>query len=703
MTSSVVLPIVIALLAARAGDEIPPTATVEVVETLHGTEVADPFRWLEDGSDAGVQTWMEQQNAATRARLQADPAARESLRKRLDVLYGATTLTSPRVVRDRYFFFRQSVGQNQPVLYQKRRNLSADASEVLNPNTMSADATTAVDWWYPSPDGKLIAYGRSTSGDELSTLHLRNVDSAADTALKIPRTRSCSVAWDRDGGGFHYVQYPAAGSVPEEQLLTTRLVRYHRFGTAVQDDPIVFGKDAPPNEWHDVMNASDHAFQFLTASLDWSRNDLYIRRNEPGAVFEPVAVGLAAQFEADVLDDTLLLLTTLDAPRKRIMATSVDKPGQEHWRELVPQQKGVIESLTIIDGKLVLRVLENAYSRLLVFGPDGTQVTEVPLPTLGTVTDVTGRPDRPELIFRFESFVFPPTLFRYDLGTHELTSVEQTSIDADLDAYETRQVWFESRDGTRVPMFLIHRRGLEQDGRNPTVLYGYGGFGVSVVPRFRRDLLPWLDQGGVFASANLRGGGEFGEEWHQAGRLGQKQNVFDDMIAAAEHLVREQVTSPERLGIMGGSNGGLLVGAVMVQRPDLCRAVYCAVPLLDMLRYHKFLIGSLWIPEYGSADDPDQFAWLLAYSPYHNVKAETAYPAALFTAAESDSRVDPLHARKMAARVQAANNGPHPILLWIERQAGHGKGKPLDKLVETKVDQWIFFQQQLVGPPGAVE
>ncbi|MBU0618340.1 MAG: prolyl oligopeptidase family serine peptidase [Planctomycetes bacterium] len=692
---------VIALLGAAAVSptqaqrpDYPPTRVAVVTDVVHGVTIEDPYRWLESSDDPEVRCWTEQQNALTRRYLDQFQNTRQTLSKRLTKLYSAATVSSPRVFGERYFFTKREGEQNHSIVYVKEGGIDAEPRAVLNPNQFSQDGTTALDWWFPSPDGALIAYGKSCGGDEKSTLLVRDVTTGEDRSLAIPYTRSNSVAWDADGRGFYYLRFPEPGFVPAGDENYYRHVYYHKLDTDWREDPKVFGQGRPKEEWPRIRPSSDYRYLLLTIGRGWSEQDLYIRRADEEE-FRPVAVGLRVLLMGDVLDDKLYLLTNHEAPRYRVVVTDPANPGPETWKDVIPEQKGVIESMKIVGGKLIVSVMENAYSRLCVYEIDGKMSTEIELPTLGSVSDIRGRHDVGELFFQFESFTHPPTVFRYDLGTHQMIVVDRMEVDLDLSQYETKQVWFNSKDGTRVPMFVIHKQGLELNGNSPTVLCGYGGFNNNVTPSFLQHPLPFLDAGGVYALANLRGGGEFGEEWHQAGQLENKQNVFDDMIAACEKLIADKYTRPERLALRGGSNGGLLVGAMITQRPDLFRAAYCAVPLLDMVRYHRFSIARLWIPEYGSAEDPEQFKYLHAYSPYHHVRPGVKYPAVLFTTAESDSRVDPMHARKMTALMQVAGSSDNPILLWVEQKAGHGKGKPLRQQIAERVDSWVFFMWQL--------
>jgi prolyl oligopeptidase len=680
--------------AAAQRVEYPAARVEDLVEMLHGVAVADPYRWLENGDDASVQAWTEKQNALTRRVLDADPALRAALSRRLIELASVENQTAPSIYGRRYFFMRHEGTQNHAVYCVREGAFDAPLRELINPNTFSNDGTVALDWQFPSPDGSLVAYGKSPDGSERSTLYVRDVATGRDLELAIPYTRDASVAWDADGGGFHYVRYPAPGSVPAGDENYDRKVYHHRLGTNWQSDVLVYGEGTPKEQWNNCYRSSGWEHLFLRTSMGKAQCDLYVQRAGEQA-FTPIAVGLPGVFAADVVGERLFLLTDYQAPRSRVLTADLRNPGPESWNELIPQQRGVIENMKLVGGRLVLRIVEDVCSKLRVFALDGRLLKEFELPTLGLINEISGRPEGDELFFTFQSFIYPPTVFRYDFATDQMQAMHQKQYDIDFGGYVTRQVWFTSKDGTRVPMFVIHRNGMTLNGDNPTILYGYGGFDNSVNPRFAAGLTVWLDRGGVFASANLRGGGEFGRDWHLAGRLDRKQNGFDDMIAAAEKLIADGYTRPERLGVKGASNGGLLVGAVITQRPELFRAAYAGVPLMDMLRYHRTQIARLWIPEYGCADEADAFRYLYAYSPYHRVVDGVKYPAVLLTTAESDSRVDPMHARKMAARLQAATASDRPVLLWVERKAGHGKGRPLSKRIEGDVDSWVFFISQL--------
>ncbi|MBI1798415.1 MAG: S9 family peptidase [Candidatus Eisenbacteria bacterium] len=671
----------------------PASPAHDVADTLHGQVLVDPFRWLEEGASPETRRWCEEQNALTRRTLDAFPA-RADLARRLGELYAIPTTSEPRVCGSRVFFSRRTAGQNQPVV----EGIDAPGAAprvVIDPNVLAADGTVALDWMYPSPDGALIAYGTSPGGSEHSTLHVRDVAKGGDLGESIPNTQHASVAWDPDGSGFVYSRHPEAGEVPAGEEIFHESLAHHRIGDDPARDEIVFdGKGRDIHESRAVWLSSDSKFVFLSTSLDRAKNDLSVRPAGSSDPFRAVAEGVDGTVTGDACQGRLYLLTNVDAPRYRIVTPGPDADPRK-WKDVVPQQDGVIEDFTIVHGKLAVRLMVNASSRLRIFSLAGHLEREVALPALGSVSEMAANPTGRSLYLTFVSFTHPAAVYVYDVESHALTTLEPSVPGVRADDYETRQVWFSSKDGTRVPMFLVHRRGLAMDGQRPTLLSGYGGFNISETPAFRADLFPWLERGGVYALASLRGGGEFGRAWHESGRLAKKQNVFDDFHAAAEYLVKSKVTNASRLAARGGSNGGLLMGAVLTQRPELYAAIVCQAPLLDMLRYQRFLMAQYWVPEYGSSEDPQQFRYLLAYSPYQNVRSGVKYPATLITTAEEDSRVDPCHARKMAALLQSRTGSDAPILIRIERKAGHGQGKPVSKRIDEGVDVLSFLMMRL--------
>jgi len=477
-------------------------------------------------------------------------------------------------------------------------------------------------------------------------------------------------------------------------------VYYHKVGTDYEHDRYVWGEGRPIDEEPRPYSSSDHTYVLLNFFRDPAKNDLYFGKLDSTDPLKAVAEGLDAITIDDIaggdrVDGRLFLRTNYKAPRYRMCTTTVDKPTPENWRDLVPQQKGVIDGFAIVSRRLVIRVSEDVHSRLLVYDLHGRFIEEIPLPGIGTVSSFTGTLDGPGLFFTFSSWVVPTAACRYDLQTSTLEKLHQRACPIDLRKYETKQIWFTSKDGTRVPMFVVSNKNVKLDGNNPTLLYGYGGFNAGFYPRYRPRILPFLERGGVWALANIRGGGEFGQQWHDSGRRERKQNCFDDFYAAGEKLIELGYTRPERLACKGGSNGGLLIGAAVVQRPDLFQAALAQVPLMDMLRFHKWGMGAQWVHEYGNPEDPDEFAWVRAYSPYHNVKDGVDYPATLIVTAESDNRVDTAHAFKMTARLQDATSGDRPILVRVERKAGHGAGKPLSMRIEHQSQDWAFLMWQL--------
>jgi len=674
------------------------TRREDVFDELHGVRVADPYRWLEDGESAEVQRWVEEQNAHTRRVLETF-GERDAIRKRLEELLTIGVVGAPAVRKtktgDRYFHIRREGAQNQPVLYV-RDGVRGTDKPLVDPNGLSQDGTVALDWWMPSPDGRFVAYGLSESGDEESTLFVRDVATGQDTSDRISRTRYASVAWLPDASAFYYTRYPEKGTVPEGEERYHRKVFFHRLGDDPKNDVEVFGAGREMTDSPSVSLSPDGRWLVVRVHQGWDKSEVYLKDlRKNGGDFVPVVTGVHALFDPIVRNDALYIRTNENAPRYKLYKVDPKKPERAAWKEILPEKDDVLDDVTVVGSEIVATYMSDVASRILRFSRDGKPKGEVALPTLGASRGASGRFDGEEVFFDFSSFAVPPTIHRLDLKSGKTEVWDEVRADVDSSAYEVTRIRARSKDGTMVPAFVVHKKGLVKDGKAKTVLNAYGGFNISLLPSFQRASNLLLERGGILVVANLRGGGEFGEAWHRAGMLESKQNVFDDAIAVAEELIAQGYTSPEHLGVMGGSNGGLLVGALVTQRPDLFRAAVSAVPLLDMVRYHRFLIAKLWIPEYGSSDDPEQFRWLHAYSPYHRVKEGTAYPAVLFTTAASDSRVDPLHARKMAAMLQWATSSEKPILLRVETKAGHGAGKPVAKLVDELTDVYSFLLSQL--------
>ena len=671
----------------------PPAFRGDEAEVLHGDEIADPYRWLERGG-AETRAWTDAQNVRTRAVLDAAPG-QEHFRRRLGALLGVGLLGTPRPIAGRVFYDRRSPGARQSVL--RVRDGDRDRA-LIDPNGLDPAALIALDWWYPSPDGALVAYGLSRGGTELSTLHLIDVATGRVLADTIPFTQRAQVAWT--GNGFYYTVHPAPGSVPPGDEHYYRRVRHHRLGQDPSGDALVFGDGLPKESLLSVEADTKGRWVVLSAAEGWTRNDLYLLSTESGSDGPRTIIqGADGISQAIVAAGRLWIRTNVGSPNYRIVVADPSAP--DSWRTIVPEGEWPIESFDVTRSHLVVHTLERATSRLAIWSHDGVRQRDVPLDPF--VSLLGGSPVADQESERFgytiESFVRPQAAYIADAETGESACVAALAVPAGLDhlAIAVEQRVYRSKDGTEVPMFLVHRSDVRPAGDVPTILNGYGGFNISRTPAYSGALAAWVEASGLYVVANLRGGAEFGERWHRAGMRGNKQNVFDDFAAAAEALVATGWTSAGRLGISGGSNGGLLVGAALTQRPELFAAAVCAVPLLDMLRYQHFLIARFWIDEYGSSEDPEQYRWLRAYSPYQNARAGTRYPAVLFTTAEGDSRVDPGHARKMAALLQwEQRDDPDAVTLArVDRDAGHGIGKPLDKQVDDLADQLAFFSWRL--------
>ncbi len=681
----------------------PRAAQKPVIDMYHGVKVLDNYRWLEDGQSPETQKWVTQEMAYTRGILNRLPG-REAIHNRLTELLSIGSVTPPVMAGRHYFYTRREGLQNQPVLYV-RDGLDGADRVLVDANKLSADGTIALDWFQPSETGKYIAYGTSPSGSEMSTLHILETKTGTVLADTIERTRAASIAWKLDNSGFYYTRSPKPGEVPAGQEMYNRHVYYHELTNDPEDipedsDQPIFGEGRDPEDWPNISLSNDGRWLLINVSQGWTKSELFLWKTNAGTPPTRITTGKNFLYSGEIYNGKLYITTNEDAPRYRVFVTDVGNYEREAWKELIPQSDAVLQGVAVYGGKLFAQYEQNASTQLKLFDLDGKMVKDLALPAIGSVYQTGGRWDRDEIFYGFQSFTFAPSIYRYDLkeaSTSLWSKVEAPSIDPA--AYEVNQEWFKSKDGTRVPMFVVNKKGVQKNGKNPTLLTGYGGFNVSLTPSFSRTAYLWMEHGGIFAVANLRGGAEFGEDWHRAGMLDKKQNVFDDMIAAAEYLMAEKYTDKNHLAIQGGSNGGLLMGAMITQRPDLFRAVVCQVPLLDMIHYQDFQIAKLWVPEYGTSENAEQFKWLYAYSPYHHVKPGVEYPATLFMTADTDTRVDPMHAKKMTAEMQAeAKNGTshtRPILLRIESKAGHGAGKPVTKQIEEFTDVYSFLFWQL--------
>jgi prolyl oligopeptidase len=669
----------------------PRTARENVIDDVHGEKIADPYRWLEADTAERVRDWTDQQNARTRSVLDPLPE-RAAFARRLRELLSVGLLSTPRPIAGRIFHTRREGEQKQAVLYVRDSGQAADRA-LIDPNALDPSGLVTLDWYYPSQDARYVAYGLSHGGDEMSILHVLETATGEELPDRIPHTQRSTVAWVE--GGFYYTVHPAPGSVPPGDENYYRRVRYHRLGDDPATDALVFGEDRPKEDILGVSASEDGRWILLAAFKGWAKNDLYLLdRDHPERGLAAVLEGKDAIAEGFVLGGSLWLRTNLDAANYRVVSAACESPDASRWETLIPEGKDVIESFDRTRDRVAVLRLRRATSRLATYDLQGRDEREIPLPSLGAIELVEGDHDGDLIGYTFQSFTQPPIAFVADARTGKAEEIVRLRMRLGLDvaSVTVEQTAYASKDGTEVTMFLVHGKDVAPTGQVPTLLSGYGGFNISRVPAYAAGVAAWVEAGGLFALPNLRGGGEYGETWHRAGMLGNKQNVFDDFHSAAEALIERGWTTPERLAISGGSNGGLLVGAALTQRPDLFAAVYCAVPLLDMLRYQNFRIARFWIAEYGSAENPRQAEWLRKYSPYHNVRAGVRYPPVLFTTAEGDSRVDPMHARKMAALLQAQSEDPDSVvLLRVDRDAGHGIGKPLDKQVDDFADQYAFI------------
>lgn len=680
----------------------PATRTDAQIDDYHGTKVTDPFRWLEDVDSPETLAWVTTQNQVTFDYLRELPG-REALKKRLSELYDYERFSVPYCRGGRYFYARNSGLQNQSVLYVQEGS-TGTARELLDPNRLSADGTVALALTEPSPDGALLLYGIAASGSDWQEFKVRRVGDGTDLSDHLRWIKFSGGSWTKDGKGFFYSRYPEpkTGETMVAQNRNMKML-YHRIGTSQADDVVVYERPDQP-DWG-FAGQFTHDGRYLLINV-WVGTETrqrvhYLDLVDPS---HPTVTGTVVRLldEADAAygfignqGPLFHFRTDRDAPRGRVIAIDSRGSGPSAVQETIPEQPDALESVVEVGGRLVASYLSDAKSAVRIFERDGRPVRDIELPGIGSAAGMSGDPDRPELFYAFTSFLSPGTVYRYDVTTGAAEVFRSPKLKFDPARYTTEQVFYQSKDGARVPMFLTHRRDLAKNGANPTILYAYGGFDVSLTPSFDPALVGWLESGGVYAQPNLRGGGEYGKDWHEAGMFEKKQNVFDDFVAAAEYLFREGYTSSAYLAIEGASNGGLLIGATMTQRPDLAAVALPAVGVMDMLRYHKFTIGWAWASEYGSADDPKHFPVLKAYSPLHNLKPGTDYPATLVTTADHDDRVVPGHSFKFAAALQAATAWRRPAYIRIEIKAGHGFGKPISKTIEERADVFSFVLANL--------
>ena len=694
--------------------DYPETKTVDTVDVYHGTVVPDPYRWLEDLGAPETKAWIDAQNEVTFDYL-SSISERDAIEERLTELYDYPKYSVPNRKGDRLFFSKNDGLQDQSVVYVQpvgeaspedassdeatSANGGAEPRVLLDPNTWSEDGTVALSALRVSDDGRYAAYGISESGSDWRSVRVRDVETGEDLPETLRWVKFSTPAWAPDGDGFYYGRYPepAEGETYEATVDGMQLY-YHALGTPQSEDRLVYERPDDPKLGFAPQVTDDGRYLVITAWKGTAEeNGLYVKDlTDPDADIRRVLDDFDASYQmVGSAGSTFYLLTNREAPNKRLVALDVETP-EAGFEPLIPASDAVLQSVTHAGGRFVVHALDDVKARLTVHAMDGTLERTIALPAIGSVGGIRGDAGRDELFYAFTSYTYPTTIYRADLAVGTEAVFRRPEIPGfDADRYTVEQAFFESTDGTEVPMFIVHRKGLARDGTHPALMYGYGGFNISLTPSFSTSRLVWLEMGGVYAVPNLRGGGEYGQAWHEAGMLDNKQTVFDDFAAAGEYLIEAGYTSREKLAIQGGSNGGLLTGASITQRPDLFGAAIVSVGVLDMLRYHEFTIGWAWVPEYGSSDDPAQFEYLYAYSPLHNVEDGAAYPPTLITTADTDDRVVPGHSYKFAARLQAAQGGDAPILLRVETKAGHGAGTPTSKIIDAQADRYAFLARTL--------
>jgi len=677
----------------------PETATVDHVDTYHGQEVADPYRWLEDDvrESEDVSNWVASQNDVTFAYLATIPE-RELIVKRMTELWDFERYGLPRKEGGRYFFSYNNGLQNQSVIFTQT-SLDVEAELLIDPNGWSDDGTVALASYSPSPDGNMVAYLVQDGGSDWREARVLNVETGEVLEDRLEWLKFTALSWAGDGSGFYYSRYPATSAEEKFQSLNKGMTIYfHEVATLQEEDVVVYATPDQPDWGPRAQITDDGKHMIITISVGTDSRysiaykDMAYPESEPAMIIEG--------FDYDYslvgnIGNDLYFRTNNDAPKNRLIIINAESPEPENWREVIGEAEDVLDDVDLVGGRIVAQYMQDAWSVIKIFDLEGAQVGNVDLPGIGTARGFAGKDDDPETFFSYSSFNTPSTINRLDVSTGEVAVFKAPEVVFDSDDYTVEQVFYESKDGTRVPMFISHLKSVVPDGERPTMLYAYGGFNISMQPSFSTTRLAWMEMGGVYAVANLRGGGEYGEEWHKAGTKLEKQNVFDDFIAAGEYLIREGYTNTEKLAIFGGSNGGLLVGAVTNQRPELFGAALPAVGVMDMLRFHKFTAGRFWTDDYGSSDNPEEFEALRAYSPYHNIKTGTEYPAILVTTADTDDRVVPGHSFKYAAAIQQAQAGDAPVLIRIETRAGHGAGVPTEKVIEDYADRWAFLVRNL--------
>jgi len=699
MLRVLILLVMIATVAVSRPIDYPKADKGDVVDDYFGTKVPDPYRWLEDPDSPATVAWVKAENVLTAAYMEKLPD-RAGFREELTKLLNTQRFTVPNWQGHRYLYRKNEGLQNQSVIYTLQK-LGDEPQVLLDPNQLASDGTVAVTSTAVSDDGRLLAYGVAASGSDWNEIRVRDIDGHKDLPDVIKWVKFSGPSWTKDNKGFFYSRFPEPNQAVNQTFakLAYQKLYYHRLGDAEDQDQMIYERPEDPDLAFDTDVSREGRFLLMQVNKGTEQRDLLYFKDlgDPAAPkidapFQPIVDKFEADFKvAGLIGNRLFLVTDLDAARYKIVEVDLTNPGRDHWKEIVPQSKDLLEDATLVGGKLVVKYLVDAKNQLLLFDLDGKRESEIGLPALGTVDSLSGNPDRSELFYSFTSFLYPTAIYRYDVSTGQKAVFQKTNVDFDPDRYETKQIFYPSKDGTKIPMFIVCKKGLELNGNNPVYLTAYGGFNISMTPSFAAIYATWIEKGGVFALPNLRGGGEYGREWHEAGIKEHKQNVFDDFIGAAQALIDGKYTNAKKIAIVGGSNGGLLIGAAITQRPDLFGAAVAAVGVLDMLRFQKFTIGWAWQSDYGSSDTKEGFQYLIKYSPLQNIKEGTCYPPTLVSTGDHDDRVVPGHSFKFAATLQAAQGCSNPALIRIETKAGHGSGKPISKVIEEESDILAFM------------
>ncbi len=686
--------------SAQKSRAYPASRVQDISDLLFGQTVRDPYRWLEDVKSPEVQGWMNSQDKLAREELAKLPG-RDALVARLTELFYLESVSPPNHRGSRFFYLRRHADKEKGIVYFREGERGKE-QVLIDPNGLSPDGSISLHGWVPTLDGKSVAYSLHKNNADYGTLYVMNVGNRKVSQVDVIENVRGAGSWTPKGEGFYYTSFPEVPGVPVAERTGQSEIRFHKIGTDPKTDRLIHEKTGDSGQFQNAGISRDgHWLLRIVSKGTGQATDVYYQDlRKRNRAWKPLVVGVDAVFRVEVWKDQFYIHTNDHAPNWRVYRADANRPARENWKEIVPEdQEAVLQRAAVVGQRLSLAYLRNVRSEIELRTLDGAPLRKVPLPGIGSSTGISGDPEQDDAYFTFSSFTKPPDIYKTSIKKGDDAVWFSLKVPIDPTPYETEQVWFASKDGTRVPMFVVHRKDMPKDGSTPFLLTGYGGFNISSLPGFTSSIYPWLEAGGGYALANMRGGGEFGEAWHKAGMKTQKQNVFDDFIGAAEHLVKSGYTRPQRLAIRGGSNGGLLMGAALTQRPDLFRAVVCQVPLLDMIRTQKFGLARLWIAEYGSAENESEFGAIYAYSPYHHVKAGTAYPSVLMMSADSDDRVDPMHARKMTAALQAASANDRPIWLRIEHNASHGGADLVKQNVQQYGDIYAFLMHEMGMTP----